>query len=273
VVRDGAGRRQGLILVFHDLTRVKELENQRKDFVANVSHELRTPLSLIQGYVETLLDGAKDDPAVAARFLGTIERNTARLRRLIEDLLIVSELESGCVKLNVQPVALSAVVAKVFEDFRPTAAAAGVELRAAVPEVALKADAGRLEQVLTNLVDNAIKYGREGGLVIVEARPAPDGFLEICVRDRGPGIAAADLPRLFERFYRVDRARSRDQGGTGLGLSIVKHIVQCHGGRVRAESRLGEGSAFYFTLPVEAGHPEQAEASGQPAVAGSAPLP
>jgi len=251
VVRGADGRRQGSIIVFHDLTRLKQLEDVRKDFVANVSHELRTPLSLIQGYVETLLDGAKDNPEVSTRFLQTIERNTARLRRLIEDLLIISELESGRIRLDVQPVALVPVVGKVFEDFKKRAAAAKVKLENQVPELAVRADPGRLEQVLSNLIDNAIKYGHEGGKITVRAQALPDKVVEVSVKDEGPGISAEALDRLFERFYRVDRARSREQGGTGLGLSIVKHIVQCHGGKVRAESQPGHGASFFFTLPAE----------------------
>ena len=260
VVRGPEGQRQGVIIVFHDVTRVRQLEDVRRDFVANVSHELRTPLSLIQGYVETLLDGAKNDPEVALRFLQTIERNTARLRRLIEDLLTISELESGRVKLDLQPVALAAVVRKVFEDFKDRAAGVQVQLVNAVPDFTLRADPGRVEQVLTNLVDNAIKYGHDGGTVRVGAVALPEGMVEVCVRDEGPGIAPEDLTRLFERFYRVDRARSREQGGTGLGLSIVKHLVQCHGGKVRAESQIGEGAAFYFTFPAE--RPPEGEKHG-----------
>ena len=251
MVRGADGQRQGAILVFHDVTRIKQLEDMRKDFVANVSHELRTPLSLIQGYIETLLDGAKDNPEVATRFLQTIERNTARLRRLIEDLLTISELESGRIMLNLQPVPLAPVVRKVFEDFKKRAAAAGVELRDAVPDLTLRADPGRVEQVLSNLVDNAIKYGHDGGEVTVGAQLLPDGWVEVTVRDHGPGLTAESLGRLFERFYRVDRARSREQGGTGLGLSIVKHIVQGHGGKVRAESQPGQGATFFLTLPAE----------------------
>ena len=157
---DGQRRRQGTVLVFHDLTRLKQLENARQEFVANVSHELRTPLSLIKGYVETLLDGARDNPEVATRFLQTIDRNAERLRLLIEDLLTISELESGRVRLNLQPVALAPVVAKVLEDFKGRAAARSVTLVNQAPDLAVRADTDRLEQVLGNLVDNAIKYGR-----------------------------------------------------------------------------------------------------------------
>jgi two-component system, OmpR family, phosphate regulon sensor histidine kinase PhoR len=250
---DGAGRRQGTILVLHDLTRLKRLENTRKDFVANVSHELRTPLSLIQGYVETLLDGAKDNPEVASKFLHTIDRNAERLRLLIEDLLVISELESGRVRLDIQPMLVRPVVQKVLDDFKARAEAKEVELSNRSPDVTVRADPRRLEQVLGNLVDNAIKYGRAKGHVTVGGRAGEGGVVEVFVQDDGPGIAAEDLGRLFERFYRVDKARSREQGGTGLGLSIVKHIIQSHAGRVWARSEPGHGASFFFTLPQDGG--------------------
>jgi len=245
------GRRYGTILVCHDLTRLKQLERARTEFVANVSHELRTPLSLIQGYAETLLDGAKDNPEVSGKFLQTIERNTQRLRLLIEDLLTISELESGRVKLELQSVALAPIVEKVFDDFKTPAAARNVRLLNQAPDLRVRADAGRLEQVLGNLVDNAIKYGRSPGKVTIGGSAAEDGFVELFVQDDGPGIPPESLERVFERFYRVDKARSREQGGTGLGLSIVKHIVQSHRGRVWARSEPGRGTAFHFTLPRE----------------------
>jgi two-component system phosphate regulon sensor histidine kinase PhoR len=255
---NGTGRRDGTILVFHDLTRLKRLERARQEFVANVSHELRTPLSLIKGYVETLLDGAKDNPEVAAKFLQTIDRNAERLRLLIEDLLTISELESGRVKLNLQSVPLQTVVGKVVTDFRSRAEAKQVELLDEIPELRVRADGDRLEQVLCNLVDNAIKYGgRPEGKVSISARASDGEQVEICVADDGPGIPPEALERVFERFYRVDKARSREQGGTGLGLSIVKHIVQSHGGRVWAKSEPGQGAAFYFTLPQDSGGLQQ----------------
>jgi two-component system, OmpR family, phosphate regulon sensor histidine kinase PhoR len=245
---DGSDERQGTVLVFHDLTRLKQLESARQEFVANVSHELRTPLSLIKGYAETLLDGARNDPEVATRFLQTIDRNAERLRLLIEDLLTISELESGRVKLNLQIVALAPVVAKVLEDFKGRAAARNVTLLNSVPDLAVRADISRLEQVLGNLVDNAIKYGRANGTVTLGARADKAGQVEVSVQDDGPGIPPEALERIFERFYRVDKARSREQGGTGLGLAIVKHIIQSHGGRAWATSEPGRGTTFYFTL-------------------------
>ncbi len=248
-IADAAGEREGVILVFHDLTRIKQLEATREEFVANVSHELRTPLSMIKGYVETLLGGAKDDPATATKFLQTVERHADRLTLLIEDLLTISALESGQIKLRSQPLALPPVVEKVFADLRPRAEARGVRLVNEIPALTAEADANRLHQVLSNLVDNAIKYGRAEGQVVVGGNARADGQVELHVRDDGPGIPAESLERIFERFYRVDKARSRDQGGTGLGLSIVKHIVLAHGGQVWAKSEPGQGATFSFTLP------------------------
>ena len=250
VISNSAGEREGTILVFHDLTRLKQLERTREEFVANVSHELRTPLSLIKGYVETLLDGARSNPEVAERFLKIIERNTQRLDLLIQDLLTISALESERIKLNLQPVELCPLVEKIFSDLKPPAENKNVELVSQLPELTASADLNRLEQVLANLVDNAIKYGRAQGKVVVGGKKLDDGKLEIFVQDDGPGIPAEALDRVFERFYRVDKARSRDQGGTGLGLSIVKHIVQAHGGEVWVKSELGKGATFFFTLPA-----------------------
>jgi two-component system phosphate regulon sensor histidine kinase PhoR len=244
-------QRAGTILVFHDLTRLKQLERTREEFVANVSHELRTPLSHIKGYVETLLDGAKDDPDVATRFLQTIARNAERLKLLIEDLLTISELESGRVTLNLQTLALRPLGEKVLEDFKTRAAARKVTLVEELTDLSVRADAARLEQVLSNLLDNAIKYGTTGGRVTLGANLAGEGRVAVFVADDGPGLPADALERVFERFYRVDKARSREQGGTGLGLSIVKHIVQSHGGKVWVESAPGHGAKFFFTLPIE----------------------
>jgi len=250
VITNSAGEREGTILVFHDLTRLKQLERTREEFVANVSHELRTPLSLIKGYVETLLDGASGNPEVADRFLKIIERNTERLDLLIQDLLTISALEAGRMKLSLHPVALRPLVDKVFFDLKPQADKKSVTLVNEMPELAATADANRLEQVLANLVDNAIKYGRAQGQVTVGGNQRDDGKVEIFSQDDGPGIPAEALDRIFERFYRVDKARSREQGGTGLGLSIVKHIVQAHGGEVWVKSEPGKGATFFFTLPA-----------------------
>jgi two-component system phosphate regulon sensor histidine kinase PhoR len=248
-ISNGDGRRFGTLLVFHDLTRIKKLERTREEFVANVSHELRTPLSLIKGYAETLLDGAKDNPEVAGKFLQTIDRNAERLRLLIDDLLTISELESGRVKLNSGPIRLQPLVEKMFEDLKARPATKKINFLNQLLDLTVLADADRLEQVLGNLIDNAIKYGRPEGTVIAGGRNLEDGQIEIFIRDDGRGIPSEALERIFERFYRVDKARSREQGGTGLGLSIVKHIIQNHGGRVWAVSEIEKGSTFFFTLP------------------------
>jgi two-component system phosphate regulon sensor histidine kinase PhoR len=259
-VFNSAGERDGTILVFHDLTRLKQLERTREEFVANVSHELRTPLSLIKGYVETLLDGARHNPDVAERFLKIIERNAQRLDLLIQDLLTISALESGRMKLNPQPVDLHSLAEKVLNDLHSKAEARSTTLINELPPLLAQVDANRLDQVFANLVDNAIKYGRHQGRVTVGGRPTDTGMIEAYVTDDGPGIPQEALDRVFERFYRVDKARSRDQGGTGLGLSIVKHIIQSHGGEVWAESELGKGATFYFTLPATKKSPVPPEA-------------
>ena len=249
-------RKLGTVVVFHDQTRLKKLEGTREEFVANVSHELRTPLSLIKGYAETLLDGAKDNPEVATKFLQTIDRNARRLDLLIQDLLIISSLESGRVSLSFAPVDLRPLIERLLTDFKSRAEARHVKLVSTMSELAAHADEARLEQVFGNLLENAVKYGREHGTVTVGGRPTPEGLLEVFVQDDGPGIPAEALERVFERFYRVDKARSREQGGTGLGLSIVKHIVQGHGGRVWVESAPGQGAKFCFTL--QPARPEEA---------------
>ncbi|MBM3871352.1 MAG: PAS domain S-box protein, partial [Verrucomicrobia bacterium] len=253
VVLGADGRQQGLILVCHDLTRLKQLEDTRREFVANVSHELRTPLSIISGYVETLIDGAKDKPEVATKFLQTIEKHADRLTYLIEDLLTISRLESGQIVMNLQRAELRGVVAHVVTDLESRAASKQVQLSNEVPEHAVAhADAERLQQVFFNLVENAIKYGRPGGSVVIGMQPNEHEQIELWVRDDGPGIPPEAQRRVFERFYRVDKARSREAGGTGLGLAIVKHIVQSHGGVVWVESEPGQGATFHFTLPAGA---------------------
>ncbi|MEI6084354.1 MAG: phosphate regulon sensor histidine kinase PhoR [Verrucomicrobiota bacterium] len=241
----------GVVVVFHDITRLKQLENVRKDFVANVSHELRTPLSIIKGYVETLLDAEPPDAATGKQFLETVQRHSRRLEALIDDLLSISALESQQARLDFAPVALPAAIAGVIEELNQRAhdKQTGLTLEIPADLPAVLADGQRLHQVLVNLIDNAIKYTPAGTQVRVSAT-LKNGHVEICVADNGPGIAAEHLPRIFERFYRVDKARSRELGGTGLGLAIVKHIVQAHNGRVWVESQLEKGSQFYFTLPV-----------------------
>ena len=241
----------GALLVFHDLTKLRQLEMMRQDFVANVSHELRTPLSLIKGAAETLLDGGKDDAVTLEKFLSIIDRHASRLGLLIEDLLLLSALDSGRIELHVQELSLRDTVQEVLEDFALTAKEKGVALDNEVPDtLRARADDGRLRQVLSNLVDNAIKYGRENGRVQIGASSLGAGWLQVFVRDDGPGIPAEARERVFERFFRVDKARARTQGGTGLGLAIVKNLVLAHGGDVRVESAEAHGTTFYFKLPA-----------------------
>jgi two-component system phosphate regulon sensor histidine kinase PhoR len=237
----------GAVVVFHDITRLNQLENLRKEFVANVSHELRTPLAIIKGYIETLLDAQPPDPATARQFLQTIQKHSRQLENLIEDLLSISALESQRAKLDFAPVNLRDLVAAVAAELRLRAGQRTVIVE--LPATEVRGDATRLRQVFVNLLDNAIKYTPAGSQIRVTGQMRPDE-IEVCVADNGPGIAAEHLPRIFERFYRVDKARSRDLGGTGLGLAIVKHIIQTHGGRVWAESAIGQGSRFYLTLPA-----------------------
>lgn len=242
-----------LLFVLHDITKQKQLERIRKDFVANVSHELRTPLSVIKGYIETLVDGGGDMPATdRERFLKIIQRHTDRLNSLLEDLLVLSRLESTDPGLRREPIDLGALLHEIVEDYqvRPAAAGHRLELTADPTIGSLSLDPLKITQVMENLLDNALKYTAKGSRIdIAAALQKEDGTIIVSVRDNGPGIPADDLPHLFERFYRVDKGRSREKGGTGLGLSIVKHIVQLHGGRVCVESKLGQGTHFFFILP------------------------
>ena len=248
-LRDTNGQANGAVMVFHDVTRIRELEGVRQEFVANVSHELRTPLSLIKGASETLIDGAKNDPVGLDRLLNIIDRHADRMTLLIDDLLLLAKLDSGRVVLNLQSLPLRLSVQEVVEDLAPRALVREMTLLNQLPSgLMAQADADRLRQVLWNLIDNAIKYGRPAGTVRISARTLDEKFIEVAVQDDGPGIPADARARVFERFYRADKARSREQGGTGLGLAIVKHVVQAHGGEVRVESLLGQGAAFYFTL-------------------------
>jgi two-component system, OmpR family, phosphate regulon sensor histidine kinase PhoR len=246
----GNGQFRGTVAVFHDISDLKRLEKVRRDFVANVSHELRTPVTVIKGYAETLLAGVlEQDPLQASRFVEIILNHSERLASLIGDLLSLSEMESGDLKLELVPLLLASTVRRACalleqkaEGKEITFVVNGIE---EAPQVL--ADHGRIEQVMINLLDNAIKYTPALGTVTISAEDA-GSLVKLSVTDTGSGIPPKDLPRIFERFYRVDAARSRDQGGTGLGLSIVKHIVQLHGGDVSVESMPGRGSRFSFTL-------------------------
>ena len=250
-LRDPSGGAAGAVLVFHDVTRLRELEAVRQDFVANVSHELRTPLSLIKSTAETLLDGAKDDPAVATRFLEIIDKHANRLTLLIDDLLLLARLDAGRVEMTFEAWPLREAAQDSLDDFGIMARARGVTLENAVPAgLVARADPERLRQVLSNLIDNAIKYGRPEGRVTIGGRPLDENRVELTVRDDGPGIPPEAKERVFERFYRVDKARAREQGGTGLGLAIVKNVMQAHGGEVRVESAPGVGTTFFLTLPT-----------------------
>lgn len=242
----------GAVVVLYDVTALRKLERVRTEFVANVSHELRTPLTAIRGYLETLLAGALEEPDNARRFLEIALRHTERLGRLLNDLAELSNIELGKVALALEPVRLEEVVDSVLPIMRPRAESGRVALRAELPDglPPVRADRDRLAQILINLVDNAVKYTPGGGAVTLEARAAEAGLVEVAVRDTGIGIPAADLPRVTERFYRVDKARSRELGGTGLGLAIVKHLVAAHGGELAIESEVGQGTAVRFTLPT-----------------------
>ena len=244
----------GVLLVLHDVTELRRLERVRSEFVANVSHELRTPLTCIKGYLETLLDGALDDRTHARRFLEVAGTHAERLDRLIDDLLELSNIESGRVTMVPKRLELGDVVGGVAAMFeRRTAQARQTLERAVPPSLTVQADRDRLVQILVNLVENAVKFTPEGGRIGIQAEPIMDGRVEIRVRDTGIGIASTELPRITERFYRVDKDRSREVGGTGLGLAIVKHLVQAHGGELHIESVLGQGTTVSFTLPAGGG--------------------
>lgn len=245
------GVRQGVVAVFHDISDLKRVENMRRDFVANVSHELRTPVTIIKGYAETLLDGALEaDPDRAHRFVEIIASHSERLTNLINDILTLSHLETKETLLELFPLDVCGTIAKACMLLQEGADQKGIKIAnetnsVAVPRVL--ADQGRLEQVLVNLLENAIKYTPDNGTVRLFTEDTGE-FVRVSVADSGIGIPFKDLPRIFERFYRVDESRTREQGGTGLGLAIVKHIVQLHGGDVAVTSETGQGSVFSFTL-------------------------
>ncbi len=246
-----SGKFDGAVLVFHDISQIRRLEKVRQDFVANVSHELRTPVASIKGYAEALLDGAIDDRQNAREFIGIIHDNSDRLAGLINDLLDLAKIESGKMQMVLMPVALLPVVKRCLGILEKTSAKKmlniTVDITDSLPRV--NADESRLVQVLLNLIDNAVKYTPQGGRVSVRAEPQ-ERMIRVDIEDTGVGIPENDLPRIFERFYRVDKARSREFGGTGLGLSIVKHIIHAHGGEVFVSSVVGKGSIFSITIPT-----------------------
>jgi two-component system phosphate regulon sensor histidine kinase PhoR len=246
------GKSQWALFVIHDLTNQRQLERVRRDFVANASHELRTPLSIIKGYIETLVDGHSTMPLEDRdRFLKTIQRHSERLKSIIDDLLVLSRLESATPGLKFEPMDLAPFLNNLADDYRrrPNAADHQVVVRIDEAVGRISADAEKLTQVFGNLLDNALKYTPKGTRLELGGLVTGENEVECFLADNGPGIPTADLPHIFERFYRVDKGRSRETGGTGLGLSIVKHIVQMHGGRVWAESKEDQGLTIRMRLP------------------------
>jgi two-component system phosphate regulon sensor histidine kinase PhoR len=246
----GAGGVCGL-LVLHDVTELRKLERVRREFVANVSHELRTPLTSIQGFIETLLGGGTRDPGQSEKFLRMMQEDTHRLNRLIHELLELSRIESKKIVLHVEPLNLKQEIEKAVSGFLVVLKEKQISIEDRLDPKAsyqVKADRDRLQQILINLIDNAVKFNRPGGRIVLEVERV-NREVRVSITDTGIGIAEENIPRVFERFFRVDKARSREFGGTGLGLAIVKHLVEAHGGRVSCESQLGEGSRFSFTLP------------------------
>jgi len=245
----------GAVVVLHDVTSVEAAERSRRDFIANVSHELRTPLTSISGYLETLLEDPDPRPETTREFLQIILKNSNRMNRLTEDLLELASVESTDYRLKPQPIRASSLLDDAIESLAGMVVDSGVVLESggAASDLVL-ADPDAMTQVFGNLIENAMKYGKSGGRIRVSAKKVEGEFehseIEFIVQDFGAGIAYDHLSRIFERFYRVDKARSRDSGGTGLGLAIVKHIVQAHGGRIWCESELGQGASFHFTLRI-----------------------
>ena len=240
----------GALVVLHDVTGIEAAQKSRREFVANVSHELRTPLTSIQGYVETLIEDPNPNPETTREFLGVILKNATRMNRLTEDLLALASVESPDYKLTLQPARANVLVKDAIDSLGGIVVDSGVKLQSAgAPDAPVMADPDAMNQVFGNLIENSLKYASAGKRIRVGAR-ALASEVEFTVQDFGPGIASEHLERIFERFYRVDKARSRESGGTGLGLAIVKHIIQAHGGRIWAESVLGKGASFHFTLPL-----------------------
>jgi two-component system phosphate regulon sensor histidine kinase PhoR len=259
-----AGDTTGAVVVLHDITELRRLERVRRDFVANVSHEFRTPLTAIQGFAETLLAGALDDPQNRRRFLEIILEHSRRLARLTEDLLVLSKMDAERLELEIRQLSVSQLIESCIETAQHRAAdkdlRVSVDMPKGLPDIA--GDRRRLAEVLQNLLDNAIQYTLPGGRIVVSAENAVDEII-LTVSDTGIGIPKADQSRIFERFYRVDAARSREAGGTGLGLAIAKHLVEVHGGRLWVDSEIGQGSQFHFSVPLfDADHPAIRSISG-----------
>jgi two-component system, OmpR family, phosphate regulon sensor histidine kinase PhoR len=255
----------GALVVLHDVTGIEAAQKSRREFVANVSHELRTPLTSIQGYVETLIEDPNPNPETAREFLGVILKNATRMNRLTEDLLALASVESPDYKLFLQPVRANVLLQDAIDSIGGIVVDSGVKLQsAAAPDALVMADPDAMHQVFGNLMENSLKYAKSGKRIRASARLLASE-VQFTIEDFGPGIASEHLERIFERFYRVDKARSRESGGTGLGLAIVKHVVQAHGGRVWAESVLGKGAQFHFTLPLASVPQSQPQPAQQPA--------
>ena len=247
-VRSSIAGLDSVVIVFHDLTDIRRIERMRRDFVANVSHEFKTPLTSIRGYAETLMSGAKDDPRIALDFLKTIERNAKHLEMLVSDLLTLARLEAD-VPFTKEPIALRSLIEEQIGSRKGALVEQDVKVTIDCPPIEIQADRSRLSTALSNLIDNAIYYNRQGGQVKISAEVLGNA-LKLAVADTGQGIPSEELPRIFERFYRVDKARTRESGGTGLGLSIVKHAIESQSGSISVTSRVGQGSTFTIRLPL-----------------------
>lgn len=247
------------LVVFHDVTAIRRLEAAQREFLANVSHEFRTPLAIINGYVETLMDGALEDPEMAQRSLKAMHKNTRRLALLIDDLLTMSRLEEQAKLLHFRPVNLREVLDHTLDQLEPNIAERAAKIVVDWPAGAVQAEADgrRIEQVFSNLIGNALRYGDVENLVVTITAGRRGEEILISFSDNGPGIPLGDQSHIFERFYRVHKDRSRDAGGTGLGLSIVKNVVEAHGGRVAVESTPGKGATFHVSIPISQGTPGQ----------------
>jgi two-component system phosphate regulon sensor histidine kinase PhoR len=255
----------GALVVLHDVTSIESAQKSRREFVANVSHELRTPLTSIQGYVETLIEDPNPSPETTLEFLGVILKNASRMNRLTEDLLALASVESPDYKLSLQPVRANVLLQDAIDSIGGIVVDSGVKLQSAgAPDALVMADPDAMHQVFGNLMENALKYAQSGKRIRAGARLLASE-VEFTIQDFGPGIASEHLERIFERFYRVDKARSRESGGTGLGLAIVKHILLAHGGRIWAESELGNGASFHFTLPLAPALQTVSQPAQQPA--------